>query len=265
MLRSVKKLEGFAIAATDGAIGHVKDFYFDDQAWVLRYLVVDTGSWLGGRDVLISPYSIRQPGWASDRLPVSITRKQIENSPGIDSAKPVSRQFEQGYLGYYGYPDYWGGIGLWGDSYYPGAQWTGTAADDYDGYRGYVRAAQFDRDGDPHLRSCNAVNGYHIQASDGEIGQVAGFLIDDATWSIRYMIVNTSNWWVGHKVLVSPEWIDAVSWADSKVKVALSRQSIKDAPLYDEDALTDRHYETGMYAHYGRDPYWRRPATRTAA
>jgi hypothetical protein len=265
MLRSVKKLEGFTIAATDGEIGKVKDFYFDDQAWVLRYLIVHTGAWLSGKQVLISPYSIKQPGWASDMLPASISKEQIRNSPGIDSDKPISRQYEQGYLGYYGYPDYWGGVGLWGDTYYPGTQWAGMDYDDYDGYRGYLRSALLDRDGDPHLRSCNAVKGYHIHASDGEIGQVAGFLIDDATWSIRYMIVNTSNWWMGHKVLVSPEWIERVSWIDMSVKVALTRQSIKDAPPFSEDALLDRNYEADMYAHYGRDPYWKPKAQRNAA
>lgn len=255
MLRSVKSLEGFAIGATDGTFGKVKDFYFDDEAWVIRYIVVDTSAWLGGRDVLVSPYAIHQPDWAGNILPATISKKQIENGPGIETDKPVSRQYERTYLGYYGYPYYWGGCSLWGDNYYPGTYRQGMDAQDYDGYSGYLRAPSAD-DGDPHLRSCNAVKGYHIRANDGEIGHVQGFLLDDATWSIRYLIVNTSNWWVGHKVLVSPEWIKKVSWSGSYVDVSLDRQAVKDAPAYDEDALYSRDAEAALYDHYVRKAYW---------
>ncbi len=262
MLRSVKSFEGFAIGATDGIIGKVKNFYFDDESWVIRYLVVDTSAWLGGRDVLISPYSIGQPDWAGNMLPASISKEQIKNSPSVDSDKPVSRQYEKGYLGYYGYPNYWGGTSLWGDNYYPG-KLTGIDAQEYDGYRGYLKAPSAE-DGDPHLRSCDAVEGYHIRASDGEIGHVDGFLVDDFTWSIRYMIVNTSNWWVGHRVLVSPEWIQQVSWSGSSVDVALDRQSIKNAPVYNEDAPFDREAELKTYNHYGRKTYWHHKHERAA-
>jgi len=257
MLRSVKSLEGFAIGATDGTIGKVKDFYFDDQAWVIRYIVVDTSEWLGGRKVLVSPYAINQPGWTNGELAATVTKEQIKNSPSIDSDRPVSRQYERGYLGYYGYPYYWGGPNLWGDNYYPGTAWAGANREDYDGYQGHLRAPTADYEGDAHLRSCNAVKGYHILASDGEIGHVQGFLIDDATWSIRYMLVNTSNWWVGHEVLVSPEWIKQVSWVNSNVEVSISRQAIKDARLYNEDTTFDRDREFDIYKHYGRNPYWK--------
>ena len=254
MLRSVESLEGFAVGATDGVFGKVSNFYFDDESWVIRYLVVDTSAWLGGRKVLISPYSIGQPDWAGSVLPATISKQQIKDSPGVDSDKSVSRQYEKSYHGYYGYPYYWGGTGLWGGGYYPGTDLTGTAPQ-FDGYKGYLKAPSAD-DGDPHLRSCNAVKGYHIKASDGEIGHVQGFLLDDFTWSIRYLIVNTSNWWVGHKVLVSPEWIQRVSWAGSCVDVSLDRQSIKDAPAYDEDAPFGRDDELEIYNHYDRRTYW---------
>jgi hypothetical protein len=255
MLRSVKSLEGFAIGATDGTFGKVNNFYFDDQAWVIRYLVVDTSAWLGGREVLISPYSISQPAWSGSVLPATISKQQIKDSPSIDSDKPVSRQYEKSYLGYYGYPYYWGGPGLWGESYYPGTYLTGTEAQYRNGYQGYLGAPSSD-DSDVHLRSCNAVHGYHIKASDGEIGHVEGFMVDDLTWSIRYLIVNTSNWWVGHKVLISPEWIEDVSWAGSYVTVSLDRQAIKSAPVYDEDVPFDRDDELEIYNHYGRKTYW---------
>ena len=138
-----------------------------------------------------------------------------------------------------------------------GTAWAGANREDYDGYQGHLRAPTADYEGDAHLRSCNAVKGYHILASDGEIGHVQGFLIDDATWSIRYMLVNTSNWWVGHEVLVSPEWIKQVSWVNSNVEVSISRQAIKDARLYNEDTTFDRDREFDIYKHYGRNPYWK--------
>jgi len=264
MLRSVKSLEGSAIGATDGPIGKIKDVYFDDQAWVARYLVVDTSAWLGGRQVLVSPYSIGQAGADSTVLPATITKDQIKNSPGIESDAPISRQYEKSYLGYYGYPYYWGGSGLWGAGYYPGTTAAGVDAQYFEPYQGFLSAPKAD-DADPHLRSCDAVKGYHIVASDGEIGHVDGFLVDDRTWSIRYLIVNTSNWWVGHEVLVSPEWIKHVSWTDSQVTVEIDRESIRRAPIYTEGMSIDRDTEMGIYKHYGRKAYWRAGPALNAA
>jgi hypothetical protein len=221
MLRSMNDLEGYAIQATDGTIGHVKDFYFDDAAWVVRYLIVETGSWLSSRKVLISPMSIGQPDWDARVLPVSITKEQVKNSPEIDTDKPVSRQHEMNYLSYYGYPYYWGGAGLWGGGAFPGMM-RGIDYDDSTTEQpealgqdnrseiGETRPAARD----PHLRSCKAVKNYHIEATDGDIGHVQGLLIDEETWAIRYVVVDTNNWWLGHQVLIAPQWIREVRWAD---------------------------------------------------
>jgi hypothetical protein len=247
MLRSLTDLKGFALEATDGGIGHLKDVYFDDEKWVVRYLVVDTGSWLSGREVLISPFAVGQPDWAARVLPVSIRKEQVRNSPDADSAPPVSRQHEIQYLRYYGYPYYWGGIGLWGGYAYPAAMMANF------GYGGY--AEQTDS-GDPHLRSWQALLNYHIKASDGEIGHLGGLLIDEDTWAIRYLIVNTSNWWLGHEVLVAPQWIQEVRWLDGTIAVDLTRQSLKDAPRYHSGALLSRNDETGLYRHHARAGYW---------
>ena len=261
MLRSVQSLEGFSIGATDGLIGKVKDFYFDDQAWVIRYAIVNTKSWLG-RDVLISPRSIGEADCALQVLPATITKRQVKLSPVIDTDKPISRQYETGYMGYYGYPYYWGGAGLWGERNYPGTPLTGMGPSVY---RGYLRAPEASPNADPHLRSCNAVKGYHIHARDGEIGHVQGYLVDDYLWSVRYLIVNTSNWWLGHQVLVSPEWIKDVSWPEAKVNIDLDRQAIKDAPVYEEGALVDRDTELSIYNHYGRSGYWQNTQERAVA
>lgn len=263
MLRRVEDMHGFAIRATDGTVGHVKDFYFDDQVWVARYLVVDTGGWLSNRKVLISPLAIGHPDWAEKTLPVSITKEQVKNSPGIDTDKPVSRQHEMEYLAYYGYPYYWGGTGLWGAYAYPGMMMTsagyGAPPDLYGrAPRESARAAEAQRqqDDDPHLRSCQEVIKYHIHASDGDIGHVQSLLIEDDTWAIRYLIVNTSNWWLGHEVLLAPQWIQNVSWAHNTISVNLTRQAVQGSPPYDSTAHLDREQETDIYEHYRRPGYW---------
>lgn len=262
MLRSIKDIEGYAIGAADGVIGHVKDLYFDDEAWTVRYFVVDAGGWLSNRKVLVSPLAVGKPGTTEKVLPVSLTREQVKNSPDIDTDKPVSRQHEIEYLGYYGYPLYWGGGEFWGEGIYPGSMLPG---------RGYDRAqssatgpsdvlapaeTQLESHADIHLRSCQTVMRYNVHASDGDIGHVHGMLVDDETWSIRYLVVNTSNWWLGHKVLVAPQWIGSVSWLEATVSVDLTRQAVKDSPPYMHTAALDRQQETGLYAHYGRRSYW---------
>ena len=267
MLRSVTELEKYTIGAADGTIGSVKDCYFDDEAWVIRYLVVATGAWLVGREVLISPFSVGDPDDKARVLPVSITKDQVRNSPSIDSQKPVSRQHEMSYSAYYGYPYYWGGAGLWGAVAYPRAMTTGgsglgasdiahTRAQERTAHAVYARETQRQTNEDQHLRSCEAVKGYHIHATDGDIGHVDGFLVDEQTWAIQYLIVNTSNWWLGHQVLIAPAWFEDVSWVYSKVTTSLTRQDVKNAPAYDSHLALNRSDEEGIYRHYQRQGYW---------
>jgi uncharacterized protein YrrD len=262
MLRSVKSLEGYAVGATDGPIGQVQDFYFDDQAWVVRYVVVESGDWLASRKVLISPIAIPRERWADGMLHVSLTKKQVKDSPDIDTEKPVSRQHEMQFSSYYDYPYYWGGEGFWGGGMYPNLLMPGYAGfgseprTSSEKERAGVRADVGRRSkGDPHLRSCRAVMRYHVHASDGDIGHVEGALFDDETWAVRYLIVNTSNWWLGHQVLVAPQWIQDVSWSESMVSVNMTRQQIKDAPTWQPTAL-ERAEEIRLYDHYGRAGYW---------
>ncbi len=264
MLRNTNDLQGYAIRATDGLIGHLKDFYFDDQKWVIRYLIVDTGTWLSSREVLVSPMAIGQPNWGDEVIPASMTKEQIKNSPDIDTNKPVSRQHEMEYLNYYSYPYYWGGSGLWGGEMGPNMIMPG-----YEGrhagphpLRTPEETAQehaqalAHEDDDPHLRSCKSVVGHTIHATDGDIGHVQGMLVDDETWALRYLVVDTSNWWLGHKVLIVPQWVQDISWTDSKVSVNLSRQAIQDAPAYDSAAPFGRKNEDDFFKHYGRENYW---------
>ena len=256
MLRSLKDIENYAIGATDGPIGHVKDLYFDDQDWVIRYLVVDTGAWLLSRQVLITPMSIHQSNWADRRLPVSLTKEQVKNSPDIDTNKPVSRQHEADYLGYYGYPSYWGGEGIWGAGIYPYAMLPDAVGAGLSPAEAERAERLKHRNDDPHLRSCKAVVGYHLHARDGEIGHVSGFLLDEDTWAIRYLVVNTSNWGLGHQILIAPAWVTDVDWVDSTVSVELSLESIKTSPPVDETVEVTRQHEMDLFGHYGRSDYW---------
>jgi hypothetical protein len=234
----------------------VKDVYFDDEKWVMRYFVVETGSWLSSRKVLISAIAIGKPDWEARVLPAAITIEQVKNSPDIDTDKPVSRQHEMQYLGYYSYPYYWGGASLWGGGAYPGEMLAnvGYGAGDADCLEGQADRAGVDKD--PHLRSGKAVMKYHIRATDDDIGHVSGLLFDEETWAVRYMIVDTNSWWPGHQVLVAPRWIREIRWADESVAVTLTQQAVKNAPPYDASLPPSREQETHLFRHHDRPGYW---------
>jgi len=245
MLINAKTLKGYKLNGLDNEVGSVKEFYFDDQHWTIRYMVADTGNWLIGRQVLISPYALVGVNKKAEYIDINLTKEQIENSPSLDSDKPVSQQFEVGFYGYYGYPTYWGGSNIWG--YNPNIvrdskEWKKTAKEE--------------KSWNSHLRSTNDVSGHHIQANDGEIGHVKDFIIDEETWEIRYLVIDTKNWWAGKLVLVSPKWIERVSWDELKVFVNLTREAIKQSPGYTEEFLLTRDYETKLHRHYNLQGYW---------
>jgi len=259
MLRSTKVLRGYTLRATDGEIGSVDDFLFDDEQWAIRYLVANTGGWLTGRLVLISPIVLGQADWEAQTLAVALTRTQIEQSPDIATDRPVSRQHEAELAQYYGYLPYWGGMGIWGAGMTPYTLGGGVVppAVPPGGATATERALASapTEHGDQHLRSVREVTGYHIRARDGAIGHTDDFIVDDETWAIRYMVVDTRNWWPGKHVLVAPEWIGAIDWGTSTVEVDLQRETIKQAPEYDP-AMLNREYESALYRYYGRPGYW---------
>jgi uncharacterized protein YrrD len=247
MLYKAKTLKGYKLSSLDGEIGKVKEFYFDDKHWAIRYLVADTGSWLTDRQVLISPHALLAVYKELHNIAVNLTKKQIEDSPSLNSDKPVSRQFEEVYHGYYGWQMYWGGPYMWGRS--------PSIVRDRKKRKGSPKSKKA---WDAHLRSTRDVSGYRIQAADGAIGHVEDFIIDDQTWAIRYLIVNTRNWWPGKKILVAPQWIERISWSESKIFVNLSRETIKQSPKYRrfKESLPTRYYETKLHQHYNRQGYW---------
>jgi hypothetical protein len=198
--------------------------------------------------VLISPIAITDAEWPVQVIHLGLTRDKVRHSPGVDQHKPVSRQQEEIQNDYYGYPSYWGsGVGLWGMGPYPSAllnnNWKGTPP-------------KPSASADVHLRSATEVRGYHIEGLDGSIGHVADFIVDESDWALRYLVIDTSNWWVGKKVVIAPVWASKVNWAARTVEVQLTRAAIKGSPAWRGPGAANREYEQLLYEYYGKPGYW---------
>ena len=219
MLQNIKQLYGNKLAAIDGTIGHVKDFYFDDKAWAVRYLVADTGTWLTDKLVLLSPHAFGR--WDRDEnvLHVNLTRKQIEDSPSPDTHQPVSRQYEEDYYRYYGWPNYWQGAGMWGLSGFPLI--TPPLPQENPPHHGHNQRQ------DLHLRSAKDIIGYQIQATDGAAGAVSSLMVDDKTWALGELVVDVSHWFSKTEILITVDKIQRISYEDSTVYVNLTMDEIK--------------------------------------
>jgi len=253
MLHTVKELHNFTVGATDGEIGKVKDVYFDDERWAIRYMVVKTGGWLNGRRVLVSPISVLEVSWDDGIVSVNLSRQQVRDSPGIDTDKPVSRQHEIDYYNYYGYPNYWEGSNPWGLGFYP-VPWVGASPDsalsaqrtDQTSVR--ERQQREDRKGesaDSHLRSSKEVIGYEIMATDGAMGSVENFIFDSERWTILYIVVDTRKWLTGKDVLLPPQSVADVRWSEHEVYLNVTRRAVEMSPEYDAPCPLSREHETG--------------------
>lgn len=226
------------VAAIDGDIGNVDDILFQDTTWTIRYLVVDTGKWLTGRKVLLSPVAVRSTAWGQRQLQVRLTREQVKNSPDIDTDKPVSRQHERAYFDYYGYPYYWAGPLRWGAMPFPPVQ--DTVNPDVRAPEPNVPNAEGERlPANPNLRSAKAVIGYGIEAIDGGIGHIEDFIYAEEDWSIKALGIDTRNWLPGRQVVVPIERVEAVRWEDRTAKVGLTQDAVRQsAPLRSQQIFT---------------------------
>jgi len=256
VLRQTYEIIDHEVLATDGSIGKVADLLFDDRTWVLRWAVVDMGDWVAGRQVLLPPsaFGASKPG--TRQFPVKLTRDQVRNSPDLIADEPVSRQKEIEIYSHYGWMPY----------FYPTAAPVAGAPGHHRGGGGGIAAGDGARpppeefgtnpSGDPHLRSIKEVTGYYIHAGDGDIGHIETFLIDDADWTVRYFVADTKNWWPGKMVLVSTQWITAISWSEEHIAVDLTREQVKQCPEYDPNSPVGRSYEERLHTHYDRPTYW---------
>jgi len=246
MKRNVKSLVGFSMSATDGEFGKVDEFYFDDETWTIRYLVVKTGSWLFGRNVLISPSALKKPDWLNETFPVNLTKAQIEKSPDTDTKKTVSRQQEIELYRHYDWPY----MGIAGAGFYGGMGLAGMVESRTPFEESILAATNKKESVDPHLRSTNEVTGYRIHAADREIGEVEDIIIDDKTWSVHYLVVDTGHWFPGKKVLVATKWISHIKWEDASVYVNITVNAVKNCPEYDPATPLSEKYENEFYRYY---------------
>jgi hypothetical protein len=249
MLWKASALNDYGIAATDGRLGTVIDLLFEDASWRIRWMVVDTGNWLSGRKVLLPASVLGHPDSTRREFAAGLTMQQVKESPDIDTKRPVSRQRETDIYDYYGWSPYWGtGFYMGGFGLMPGPV---SAVPSLESRRREQHIADTRLADDPHLRSVEAVTGYHIHASDGEIGHVEDFLVEDADWSIRYLVVDTKNWWPAKKVLISPRSAREIDWAEKLVHLDVDRQRVKDSPAYDPAVTVDRDYDDKFLTYYG--------------
>ncbi len=225
MLFKASKFKGYGIEATDGDIGEVRGFYFDENNWDVYYMIIDAGSWYSSNTVILSTQAIDRVDSDNEKVFVNVTRDRIKNSPQADEDEPLSPGYENRMTEYYG----------WSDRFAHQS----------------TEAPQRGR----HYLNTHDVMGHYVEASDGSIGHIEDFIIDDADWSIRYMVVDTKNWWPGKKVLISPQWVSSFDWNNEKVFVDMTKDKIKSSPEYDPDNF-DRNYEDRLYTHYGRQGYW---------
>jgi sporulation protein YlmC with PRC-barrel domain len=248
---------GYGMLAEDGEeVGTVDDLMFDDESSAVRYLVINAGSWLSERMVLLTPAAFSLPDPDTKSFQTALTKEQVKDSPPIDTEKPVSRQQEEALHGHFGWTPYWDsplvpgvGAAYWGGMpVFPKSNTDAAARD---------MAIQTGADGgNPHLRSAREVMGYYIGAKDGDIGHVDDLLIDEENWAIRYLVIDTRNWLPGKKVLVATNWLKAVDWHEQKIEVDLERDKIKSSPEYDPTMTLDRDYHQRLHEHYGRNASW---------
>jgi len=246
---SFDTLKKYDLEAHDGEIGKINDFLFDDTSWVVRYLVADTRKWLPGRKVLISPISIGSVNAITSTIDIGLSKEQIKNSPALDSDAPVSRQYEIFFNRYYDWSNYWSGSNIWGEESYPRRlKSTNELLEIEDDASGAET---------PKLRSTKEVAGYHIHTLDGDIGHIEDFLIQENTWIVKYLVIDTSNWMPGSKrVIVHPNWVDSVDWAKSIVSVKMTREQVEISPEYNSSDPISRDYEKSIFDHYKFPYYW---------
>lgn len=233
------------ISQDEKKMGKIKDIYFDDKDWASRYFIVDTGGILKSHQVLISPVFVSEFNEADKEVRIDLRSERIETAPSVSQEQPVSRQFEQQYYDFYGYPYYWTGQLPWGQSYFPVELSSQTKAE------AYQKPAA-----DPHLRSVSELMGYKINATDGSFGNIENFIFDNLTWMIRYVVIDTISFWPSKKVLIAPQWVSSVEWQDQSIHMDYSKDFIKSAPEYDMSGPPTRGYETSLYQHYRKPLYW---------
>ncbi len=233
MLRVLNSIEQYTVSASDGDVGSVADFFLDDERWTIRYLVVETGEFYGDRPVLVSPVSFLRVDWSHRRFHLALTMATVRDSPSVNLHAPVSRRQERAYARQHGYPCYWAD------------RWKDKTPESNP-------PEPSDEAGSAHLRSAREIGGYRLQGRDELIGNIDGFLVDDETWQVRHVVVVTTHHWFSKRVLIAPQWISSISWADKRASVDISREAVQRCPEWDHRVAITREYEMDLHDFHQR-------------
>lgn len=257
MLLRASRLEQSRLRATDGRIGKIKTFLFDEEQWVLRYIVAKYGFALFGKRVLISPMSVTGAPRDGEAIAVGLTRKQVKSAPTADLAQPVSRKKEAQFLRYYRVPVYWGGAGLWGGALTPleaGSLSSAPAVDEE-----FAPDTDLESDDESHLRSTREVAGYRVCAPEDEVGVITDFVIEDTTWAIRYLRIETAEDIGGGTLFISPYWVREISWIERKVSIDTPLAQLKAVPKAGTGGggQPTRDEEEHLHEFFGKVRYWK--------
>lgn len=238
MIRGLKDFIGYTLTAVDGDVGQIRDFYFDNFNWVVRYMAVEVDT---GRSLLLSPAAAGKMDVETQTISVNLERDFVLNSPSFDLDKPITRVFETELLNYYEWPAYWSGS----MASYPLIELI-------DEMREHDSSEVMGAQNQEHITSIRNVFGKQIKARDGEIGHVYDFLVDDEAWNILYMVVDIGAWLPGRKVLLSPTWVTEADWHSGHVEVDLKRETIENSPEYDPLVPLDESYDRQLREYYKR-------------
>ncbi|MBN2551549.1 MAG: PRC-barrel domain-containing protein [Spirochaetales bacterium] len=218
MNRSVKHLQAYTLVARDGELGSVEEMYFDDEKWTIRYIIANLEEVPDKEWAAVSPVSVEGVDWKNGTIMVDLSREDVAGSPELDLEEPMGREKERQLNRYYRIPVYWNGVGLWGNHVYPGLLAEESVAAEEDG-----------SDRETRVHGTREAFGYTIEATDGEIGRVDDLVVEERTWEIQFLVIDTGNWLSGRKVIVDTHWIDQVNWQDGRVAVSLPRNAIRSA------------------------------------
>lgn len=241
MKLSLRSFTGFSLGASDGEIGSIKEVYFDDATWTVRYLIVKTGNWLSERVILISPQALTKLDYTQRTFHTNLSMKQVKDSPDIDTDKPVYRQEEAKLYDYFPWQPYWG-FGVAG---------AGVLIPSVHALRENENRMD-EPTQNSHLRSSKKVTGYHIHATDGELGHIEDFIINVDNWTIEFMIIEAGTWLAKRKLMLSPDWIVDINWATSRAIVNVSVDTVKNSPEFDKSSPVNEVYEKNLRDYYGK-------------
>jgi hypothetical protein len=249
MLQVVTALKSYTLKGADGTIGTISDLLFDDRAWTVRWLVVDTGGWFTDREILVRPSTVTAADHEKLELYVDLRKADIKDSPDSISDMPVSQQQERRLYSRYGWDPLLGTPGAMAGAFSPPPFFSDVSLQEAD------RAEPGAEHGNPYLRSVTAVIGYHAQAMDGAIGHVENFLIDDERWHLNYVIIDTKDWWFGKRVLLSVHVVQDIRWSDRQIQLNVNRDQVKASPPWNALNVFEEAYAMQLHEHYGWPSY----------